>query len=82
VAHPDPLRFDAERFLDKSLGGKAENYSKTVKAFGGGLSYCPGRVFAEKQLMAFFAALLIKYDIDIVTTGWRYPVNADSERVV
>jgi cytochrome P450 len=53
--HPEPNTFKPQRFLAYELGSDGKNHTKTLKAFGGGTSYCPRRVFAEKQVMGFLA---------------------------
>lgn len=80
--HPEPTRFVADRFLDKRLGGRGENFTKTVKPFGGGVSFCPGRVFAEKQILAFLAALIEHYDLRVVTPAYKTPRNSDVDEVL
>jgi cytochrome P450 len=52
--------------LPKELGGDGENHTKTLKPFGGGNSYCPGHVFAEKQVMGFLAEICWRYEITIL----------------
>ncbi|KAE9379594.1 cytochrome P450 [Stipitochalara longipes BDJ] len=64
--HPEPHVFKPWRFMSKELGGDGENHTKTLKPFGGGNSYCPGRVFAEKQVMGFLAEMCWRYDITIL----------------
>ncbi|KAK2052753.1 cytochrome P450 [Colletotrichum caudatum] len=80
--HPEPYRFVAERFLDRRLKGQGENFTKTVKPFGGGVSFCPGRVFAEKQILAFLAALIGQYDLRVVTPAFKTPRNSDVDEVL
>jgi cytochrome P450 len=76
--HPEPYVFKPRRFLDKQLGGDGENHMKTLKPFGGGTSYCPGRVFAEKQVMAFLAEMCWRYEMRVVNKeGFKMPDNAD-----
>lgn len=72
--HPDPDAFHAGRFLDKSRGGEGENPSRTLKPFGGGSTHCPGRVFAEKQMIGLVAGMVWRYDMKIVNTNkWEIP---------
>lgn len=80
--HPEPDTFVAERFLEKRLGGWGENFTKTVKPFGGGVSFCPGRVFAEKQILAFVAALVVHYDLKVITPSFKTPRNSDVDEVL
>ena len=65
----------------KELGGGGENTTKYVKPFGGGTSYCPGRIFAEKQIIGFLAAMVMRYDMKIVTENFVIPRNSELEWV-
>lgn len=76
--HPEPQVFKPRRFMPTELGGDGENHTKTLKPFGGGNSYCPGRVFAEKQVMGFLAEMCWRYDITILDKEtFTIPDNAD-----
>lgn len=77
--HPSPDEFNPERFLEKAMGGKGENASRTIKPFGGGSTYCPGRIFGEKQMMGFIAALLMRFDIEVTENDWTVPPVSDFE---
>jgi cytochrome P450 len=79
--HPRPEEFQPKRFMDKELGGGGGNAAKYTKPFGGGTSYCPGRVFAEKQIIGFLAALVMRYDMKIITENFVTPRNSDLEFV-
>jgi cytochrome P450 len=79
--HPHPEQFQPKRFMDKEAGGGGENPAKSTKPFGGGTSYCPGRVFAEKQIMGFLAAMVMRYDMKIVTKDYVIPRNSDLDFV-
>ena len=76
--------------MAKELGGKGENFTKGVRPFGGGVSYCPGRVFAEKQIMAFLAGVADRLEVEVIggrpksqggkgRKEWKHPGNADLE---
>ncbi|WYZ36201.1 hypothetical protein EsH8_XI_000084 [Colletotrichum jinshuiense] len=80
--HPEPHKFVAERFLDKRLGGQGENFTKTVKPFWGGVSFCTGRVFAEKQILAFLAVLIEQYDLRVLTPAFKTTRNSDIDEVL
>lgn len=72
--HPNPDDFHAGRFLETSLGGEGENPSRTTKPFGGGTTHCPGRVFAEKQMIGLVAGMVWRYDMKIVNEKkWEIP---------
>lgn len=79
--HPHPEEFQPKRFMDKELGGGGESVAKYLKPFGGGTSYCPGRVFAEKQIIGFLSALVMRYDMEIVTENFVIPRNSDLDFV-
>jgi cytochrome P450 len=81
--HPEPNVFRPQRFLATELGGDGENHTKSLKPFGGGNSYCPGRVFAEKQVMGFLAEMCWRYDIKLSNKEtFTIPDNANFENVV
>jgi cytochrome P450 len=79
--HPHPQEFQPKRFIEKELGGGGGNAARHTKPFGGGTSYCPGRVFAEKQIIGFLAATVMRYDMKIVTKDYVIPRNSDLEFV-
>ncbi|KAE8348107.1 cytochrome P450 [Aspergillus coremiiformis] len=61
----NPGQFDPLRFIvtDPETGGKKADMH-TVHPFGGGMSGCKGRAFAERQLLAFTAATISMWDIE------------------
>lgn len=76
--HRDPTVFDAERFLARELGGKGTPATaQTLRPFGGGTGYCPGRRFAEGQVMAMIAGLVGRFEMEVVSKDWQVPRNAD-----
>ena len=53
--------FDPERFLrNKNLKTHA-----SYRPFGGGSTYCPGRVIARQEVFVFIALLLDRLDIEL-----------------
>jgi len=65
--HVDPEISNPKRFLSKELGGLGTTVnSATLRPFGGGQSYCPGRPFAEKQVVGFLAMLVATFDVEAV----------------
>ena len=58
-------QFDAERFLKQPNLNKSLNY----KPFGGGVTYCPGRLLARRELLVFVATLLHRFDIEVLKGG-------------
>jgi len=72
--HPDPDSFHARRFLDSKQGGEGENPARTTKPFGGGSTHCPGRIFAEKQMIGLVAGMMFRYDMRVVSENkWEIP---------
>jgi cytochrome P450 len=80
--HPHPEEFRIQRFLPTELGGDGSDPKKGLRPFGGGASYCPGRIFAEKQIMSTLANFVMRYEMRITDKKWKYPANADPETVV
>ncbi|RAL04981.1 cytochrome P450 [Aspergillus ibericus CBS 121593] len=76
VLHTDPRYFskpgdfDPLRFIttDPETGARKVNVH-TIKPFGGGVSGCKGRAFAERKLLAFTAAILTMWDIEPAQDG-------------
>ncbi|KAF2643894.1 cytochrome P450 [Massarina eburnea CBS 473.64] len=54
--------FNPERFVkDKKLAT-----SQIFRPFSGGSSYCPGRVMARQEVVAFITLLLGKYEVEVL----------------
>ncbi|CDM28621.1 hypothetical protein DTO013E5_939 [Penicillium roqueforti] len=79
--HPDAESFHARRFLEKSLGGEGESHARTTKPFGGGTTYCPGRVFAEKQMIGMVAAMVMRYNLEIANADWKMPLVSEFDDI-
>lgn len=59
--------FDPQRFMQKSL-----SKDPSFRPFGGGVTYCPGRLLARRQVLAFVILVLQRYDIK-VEPGQGFP---------
>ncbi|KAG4034067.1 hypothetical protein MFRU_003g00430 [Monilinia fructicola] len=59
-----PNTFNPERFLTTDETGKMTASPQTIRPYGGGPSMCKGRVFAERECLAFVAGVLIYWDIE------------------
>ena len=44
-------------------------HSSSYRPFGGGLSYCPGRLIARQEVAVFVAVMLKRFDVDVVGDG-------------
>ncbi|OJK03285.1 hypothetical protein ASPACDRAFT_50635 [Aspergillus aculeatus ATCC 16872] len=61
----NPNQFDPLRFVttDPDTGEKKASMD-VIKPFGGGVSGCKGRAFAERKLLAFSAAIIALWDVE------------------
>ena len=55
----DCARFDAGRFVENKTLLRHSSY----RPFGGGVSYCPGRVMAKEQVYAFVGILFHRFEM-------------------
>lgn len=60
-------QFDAERFLKESSLDKSLNY----KPFAGGVTFCPERSLAKREVWVPVATLLHRFDIEVSNGGSR-----------
>lgn len=58
-------QFDAERFFKEPSLNKSLNY----KPFAAGVTYCPGRFLAKREVLVFVATLLHRFDIEVSNWG-------------
>ena len=80
--NPEPEKFIPKRFVPKEQGGLGQNTASSTRGFGGGASYCPGRVFAERQIVGFLATILSNFDIWVENEGsWALPKTAEFDDV-
>ncbi|KAI9646972.1 hypothetical protein NHQ30_004973 [Ciborinia camelliae] len=74
-----PSTFDPERFLATDETGKISVDPGTIRPYGGGPSMCKGRVYAERECLAFVAGILMYWDIEPVAEKgekkgkWKVP---------
>lgn len=62
---PRPEIFDPERFLRNKRLLRSPN----LRPFGGGSTYCPGRMLAKRTVLSFVAMLLRGWDISVIGAG-------------
>ncbi|KAF7908167.1 uncharacterized protein EAF01_003922 [Botrytis porri] len=71
----DYKNFDAERFVRDKGMLKHSSY----RPFGGGISYCPGRVMAKEQVYAFVAIIFRRFDVKLAPgINGKFPVLDES----
>ena len=58
-------QFDAQRFLKEPSLNKSMSY----KPFAGGVTHCPGRFLAKREVLAFVATVLHRFDIEVSNGG-------------
>lgn len=79
--YESPNSFQPGRFLSssESVQGQRTLVRGTLQPWGSGEFACPGRVFAEQQVMAFVAAILVLWDMEPVDSrGWIVPTQRTS----
>ncbi|ORY10363.1 cytochrome P450 [Clohesyomyces aquaticus] len=71
VAEFDPMRFQNKKNLLRH---------SSYRPFGGGCTYCPGRVLAKEEVFSFIAILFHRYDIKLADVGGKqeFPKLDDS----
>lgn len=92
--YPDPNKFDPRRFLveDDTQAGQEKKKSNSsrgltanmsaIRPFGGGSTACKGRLFAERELLAFVAGLLSMWDIQPADgKSWKIPGRTPASAV-
>lgn len=80
--NPHPEQFVPKRFVSKEQGGMGQNTATSTRGFGGGANYCPGRVFAERQIVGFLAMRISRFEIWIDNEkSWQLPKTAEFEEV-
>ncbi|MCJ1241273.1 hypothetical protein MMC14_009277 [Varicellaria rhodocarpa] len=76
-------QFDYSRFIAKPELARNNSF----RPFGGGRTYCPGRVFAIHKIFSFIAFLFHRWDVQLagpasegkdVGLGQKFPVADDS----
>lgn len=76
-----PERFiRTEEELARSPGLKNPG-TKVLKAFGGGTTLCPGRHFAANEILSSVAAILEKFELDVVE-GEKIAIPSSKEPTV
>ncbi len=65
----DVKTFNAQRFLDNSALGRSPSY----RPFGGGSTYCSGRFIARREVYAFVALALKRFDLTLQDSKRHFP---------
>lgn len=66
----DVRQFDPQRFLKKKSLLRHSSY----RPFGGGLTYCPGRILVKHEVFGFIAILLHRFNISLVCLDGEKPM--------
>ncbi|KAJ5667260.1 hypothetical protein N7507_003124 [Penicillium longicatenatum] len=62
----NPSEFIPERFFVEKGDGLVHSDIKTIRPYGGGATMCKGRFLAEREVLAFVAAMLTCWDLEPV----------------
>ena len=63
----DPTRFNPRRYIVNDLKDEKREkveWPRQLYSFGGGYSMCKGRLFAEREVLTFVAAVVTFWDLD------------------
>ncbi|KAJ5940490.1 Cytochrome P450 [Penicillium verrucosum] len=63
---PNPSEFRPERFFVNADDGHVQSEIKSIRPYGGGATMCKGRFLAEREVLAFVAAMLNCWDLEPV----------------
>ncbi|KAH8821696.1 cytochrome P450 [Xylogone sp. PMI_703] len=79
----DPEKFIPERFLHTNEDGTVSTDIGTIRPYGGGPSMCKGRQIAERECLAFVAAVLTYWDIEPADSKklWVIPAQKKTSAV-
>ncbi|RFU35883.1 hypothetical protein B7463_g423, partial [Scytalidium lignicola] len=79
----DPEKFVPERFLYTKEDGTISTDIGTIRPYGGGPSMCKGRQIAERECMAFVAAVVMYWDMEPADSKktWVIPAQKKTSAV-
>jgi cytochrome P450 len=80
----DPSTFNPERFIDPSSASKGRKSivnQGTLRPYGGGAGMCKGRIIAERECLAFVAAILTLWDFEPADGEWKDPGHIKASAV-
>lgn len=70
----DTDKFDPDRFIRPVLAKGMTADPKMIRAFGGGVSLCPGRFFASNEVLSYAASVLWRFEITFQDPGMTHIV--------
>jgi len=65
----DAQNFNPRRFLENKALPRTKGYAP----FGGGHTYCPGRLFAQREIYLFVAMTLWRFELELQNKTQRMP---------
>ena len=71
---PDVSEFNHKRFVkDNRIQSSQKLNPKSLRAFGGGTTLCPGRHFATTEILATVVMFILRYDLIPLHNRWTPP---------
>ncbi|KAK3936875.1 cytochrome P450 [Diplogelasinospora grovesii] len=70
----DAAEFNPDRFLENKNLQRTKGYAP----FGGGHTYCPGRLFAQREIYMFIAETLWRFELEVVGEEKRRMPQVDT----
>lgn len=79
----DPTKFVPERFIYTKEDGTISTDMGTIRPYGGGTSMCKGRQIAERECLAFVAAMVMYWDMEPANPekSWTIPAQIKTSAV-
>ena len=71
---PDVSEFNHKRFVKENRIQSSQRLNpKSLRAFGGGTTLCPGRHFATTEILATVVMFILRYDLIPLQNRWTPP---------
>ena len=78
---PTATQFNPKRFIGTEVKPKKDQkqHPSAFRAFGGGVTLCPGRHFAKTEILSFVAMMVMRFEVKPVGGIWRDLCLNDSD---